>query len=193
MPAADDAIIRKIETAVLRPDVVMDAIEGAVRRLQPSEETVAARREQITTELRRLDEEQQRYIAAIAVAPDVVALAAEVAKREQRQQALARELDGLSRLAAIAAVGAHQIEADLRERLRDWRGLMARNTACARQILMRLLGREKIRWTPHPETREYEFQVRVTFGKVLRGLAITDLVVTTGRSSPTEFEPVFWP
>ena len=84
---------------------------------------------------------------------------------------------------------------------------MARSRAAEhayrRRVLDRLLP-ERIAWTPRREDGIYEYRDRLHFDHVLTGIALTErraksnrslkgTKVTEGGTSPTGFEPVFWP
>ena len=102
-------------------------------------------------------------------AGDVVALAAAVRDREARRAQLVRDLEALERQrAAVARFDARQVEATLRRKLADWRGLLGQHTPIARQMVKLLDGR--LRWTPRPEARCYEFAGRTVLDKLLVGV-----------------------
>lgn len=53
---------------VLDREVVEGAIVDAIRKLRPSRETVDAKRQALQAEIAKIEAEQARYVAAIAVA-----------------------------------------------------------------------------------------------------------------------------
>jgi hypothetical protein len=67
--AADDAILDKLSRYVLDPAIIEGAIADAVQEPQPSNADVERKR--LQTELRRIEEEQARFVEAIAVAGNV--------------------------------------------------------------------------------------------------------------------------
>ena len=119
---------------------------------------MAGRREELQTELIKLDGELARYAEAIATAGELSAIVAEMKKREARRTHLKAELVKLGTRAESASLNAARVSSNLRERLTDWQGLLHRQTAEARQILRRLLVGRLV-FTPREDEkgRYYEF------------------------------------
>ena len=185
MAVADEAILSKLSDFVLDREVVEGAILDAVQELRPSRDTVEAKRTALEAELRRLEEEQGRLVAAIAVAGQVDALANAIKEHEQDRARLHYELAALDGLERLSTFDVRGVERDLRKRLEEWRGLLRRQTPLSRQVITRLLD-GRIAWTPRKEEGIYEFAGRAKFDKLLSGI-----VFTRGMASPTGFEPVF--
>ena len=82
------------------------------------------------------------------------------------------------------------MEARLRAKLSDWRGLLRRKVTEARAVLRALLI-GPLRFTPVADGRRcgYAFEGAVALDRLLSG--VVDL--PTKVASPTGFEPVFWP
>jgi hypothetical protein len=74
MTVADDAILSKLSRYVLDLEVVEGAIGDALAVLQPSGEILESRRAALATDIRRLEDEPARLVAAIAIAGQVDAL-----------------------------------------------------------------------------------------------------------------------
>jgi len=168
---------------VLDPAIVEGAIADAIRQLRPSRDSIEAKRQALDAELRKVDETQGRYVAAIAAAGPIDALARALKDCEQTRRRLQHELaalDGLDRLSIFDVTG---IERDLRSRVKEWRGLLKRQTPIARQVLSRLLD-GRIVWTPRKDEGLYEFAGRAKFDRLLSGL-----VVTSGMVPVRGFEP----
>lgn len=152
MAAADDAILTKLSDYVLDREIVEGAIADAIQELRPSRDAVEARRADLQTKIKRLEEEQDRYVAAIAIAGNVEALARSLQEREQQRTRLWDELSALDGLAHVSHFDARRIEKDLRGRLKEWRPLLHRQTPLSRQVVARLLDSgQKIAWTPHKD------------------------------------------
>ena len=179
MAAADEAILTKMSTYVLDPDIVEGAIADAIRELRPSPDTIEDKRQALQAELRGLDAKQLNYVAAIAKAGQVDALAAAMRECEQDRGRLQHELAALDGLDHLSTFDVKRIERDLRGRLAEWRALLGRQTPLSRQVLSRLLD-GKIAWTPRRDEGLYEFAGRAKFDKLLRGI-----VFTQGMASPT--------
>lgn len=85
MADADDAILTKVSDYVLDREIVEGAITDAIRELRPSRDAADARRGSLQAEIRKLEDEQARYVAAIAVSGQVEALARALQEREQQR------------------------------------------------------------------------------------------------------------
>jgi hypothetical protein len=115
-------------------------------------------------------------------------LGALVTALKQREQDRRRLTDDVQQLEHVIAGGvdADTIHDELARRVRDWRTLAARNVAQGRQILRKLL-RGRVRFTPRDDGR-VELSGQADYGKLFSGIALATVV-----TSPTGFEPVFWP
>ena len=82
MSAADEAVLTKIADYVLAPEVVEGAILDAIAELRPSGDTVETRRAALVAELRQVEAEQARFVAAIAATGEVDALVVAIKERE---------------------------------------------------------------------------------------------------------------
>ena len=173
MEVADWAVLSAIERDLLRPEVVEEALREAIRELQLSNGDVARRREELQTELIKLDGELARYAEAIATTGELSAIVAEMNKREARRTHLKAELVKLGTRADIASLNAARVSSNLRERLTDWQGLLHRQTAEARQILRRLLVGRLV-FTPREDEkgRHYEFAGQGSISNLLAGVVL---------------------
>ena len=179
MVAADDAILTKIADYVLVPEVVEGAIRDAVRELRPSREVAEATRAGLDAELRRVEQEKGRLVAAIATAGDVDTLATALQERDRAARRLKGELIALDSAEQLSTFDVCRVERQLREKLGEWRGLLRRQIPISRQVLARLLD-GRITWKPSKEEGLYEFEGKVRLDRLLSGL-----VVTRGMASPT--------
>ena len=75
--------------------------------------------------------------------------------------------------------------------LADWRGLLGRHVATSRQLLRKLLDRQRFVFYPQSKGAAcwYELGVTPTLDKFFGALPLLKIAGT----SPTGFEPVFWP
>ena len=181
MLAADDAVLTEIGDVVLDRDIVAGAIEDAIAELRPPRDTIDGKREALQTELRKLDEQQGRYVAAIAQAGEIDALVIALKTCDQDRQRVQRELAALDGMDRLSTFDVKRIERDLVNRLAEWRGLLKRQTPLARQVLSKLLA-DKIVWTPRKDEGLYEFAGRARFDRTLAGI-----VDTVGRESPYRY------
>ena len=183
MRAADDAILETVSGYVLDPEIIEGAIADALRDLRPTRETVEAKRAALLADLRTLAEEQARYVAAIAVAGEVEALARALKDREQRRARLQQELAALDTVERLSTFDVRQVERDLRARVAEWRSLMRRQTPLARQVLSRLLD-GRVAWTPRKDAGLYEFAGRAKYDRLLSGIVVTQGVVPVRGFEP---------
>ena len=184
MSAADEAVLTKIADYVLAPEVVEGAILDAIAELRPSGDTVETRRAALVAELRQVETEQARFVAAIAAAGDVDALVVAIKERERDRDRLNQELAALDGMETLSGgFDPANVERALREKLDDWRGLLRRQTPLARQVLTQLLA-ERIVWTPNKEEGRYEFTGRVKYDRLLRGVVFTQGMVAVRGIEP---------
>jgi hypothetical protein len=168
MTMTDDAILSKLSSYVLDPEIVEGAIADALAELRPTSDDMERRRGAVHAEIRRVEEEQARFVAAIAVAGDVEALAQGLREREQQRIRLRSELVKLERAEQLNAFDARRIERELGKRLADWRDLLRRQAPVARQVVSHVLD-GRILCTPNPAERLYRFSGRVKFDELLSG------------------------
>jgi site-specific DNA recombinase len=169
MALADDEILTKMSGYILDREIVEGAIMDAVQELRPSREAVETTRRHLLAEIRRLDDEQARYVSAIAIAGQIEALAQALKTNEQQRTRLRQDLAGLDRLSEMTTFDLKRIARDLRKRVEDWRGLLTRQKLLARQTLSQLLD-GRILWTPRKDTGIYEYRGRVKFDQLLSGI-----------------------
>ncbi len=101
MVEADDAILTEVGDVVLDPEIVQGAIQDAIAELRPSRNVLETKRTTLDSELRRVDEQEGRFVAAIAADGPIDALARALKACEHDRQRVRRELaalDGLDRL-----------------------------------------------------------------------------------------------
>ena len=139
------------------------------------------RQEEADTQLDQLgvEDEQARYVAAIAVARNVDVLARALQDREHQRTRVLHELASLNTLAQLGQFDRKRIEADLYGRVHDWRQTLRRQMPLSRQVVAHLLD-GRIVWPPRRDEGLYEFRGRVKFDGLVNGL-----VVTQGVTSPT--------
>jgi site-specific DNA recombinase len=173
MIAADDAILSELRDHVLQSSVVEGAIRDALAELLPGRDAIEQRRAGIETELRKVEEEQARLVAAIAGGRPLDALSKALQEREYHRSRLIADLDALAKTSRRAVGDAARLERELHGRLQEWRALLKRHTPLTRQIVTRLLD-GKIVWTPHKDERRYEYQGKVTLDHLLTGNVFTE-------------------
>jgi DNA invertase Pin-like site-specific DNA recombinase len=166
----DTAVVAMLQTDVLTPDVVEAVVERAAALYAAEPDTYTERRERAASEAQRLQEEAQRLTEAVAEGGSIPALVAALRDREQRRAdalALVEHLEGLSRPPVWSAT----VRAEIRRRLADWRALLSREPAIARQIVRKLVD-GRLTMTPKvtPEGRYYEVTGHATYGRLFAGV-----------------------
>lgn len=194
MEAADRAVLSAVERDLLRPQVVEEALREAVRALQHPEDEVARRREALGANLKKVEDELTRYAEAIATAGRLDAILAAMKEREVRRAHLKTELAKLESRAKVASPDAARLDLTLRERLRDWQGLLQRQTAEARQILRRLLVGRLV-FTPREDAngRYYEFVGQGSISEVVSGVVLPEGWWPQGDTPVRLLTPWFYP
>jgi site-specific DNA recombinase len=179
MASAESVILDAVESSVLDPDVISEAVARAARVLES--DRPARRLADVEDALRRLDGETARLSSAIAAGGDLAALVTALREREGQRRALRVEREALAAAPTAAMLTGAALRDDLRRRLDDWRGLLRRQPAQGQQILRRLIvGR--LDCTPQPE-RYYRVTGTATFSKLFEG------VLPPMVASPAGVEP----
>ena len=167
MVAANKALVEAVREQVLSPEVVIAAVARAAEQIAALAEhppDTDAVRGQLTD----LERELSRLTEALAAGGDVPSVVAAIKDREQRQGSLRATLTAMERVAQLPSLDLTRLERDLTERLTEWRGLLARHTTQARQLLRKLLVG---RLTFAPETRDNGRYVQITGTGTIRSLA----------------------
>ncbi len=129
-----------------------------------------------------------RLTAAVASGGDIPALVDAIKTQDTQRRALRGRLEALQRPAVTFD---HVLERRLREAVTEWRDVLGRQVAQARQIVDKLLSD---RLTFAPETRNgcrgFRFQAMGTVAKLVSGVVPGELSTLHTGASPTGFEPV---
>ncbi|MGE3957580.1 MAG: recombinase family protein [Vicinamibacterales bacterium] len=186
---ADDAVLREIERHVLHPAVVQRAIELTLDALRPDAQAGKAERERLDRERRRAESEVANLTAALAAGgADLQPLIAALRAADQRRQALAEQLAGLTVAGdAFTTATAAALERQVLDKLAAWRATMRQEAPEARQVLREVIA-ERVALTPAEADgkRFYRFRGLFSFGGLFEG---TDC--PRALASPPGFEPGF--
>jgi DNA invertase Pin-like site-specific DNA recombinase len=172
MAAADDAILTGLSDYVMAPVIVEGAVVDAVAELQPAREMRQGQRAALQAQIRKLEQEQARFVAAIAVAGKIDALARALRDNHQQRAQFQAKLMLVDNTDRVSATEANMIENEVRARLEESRELFRRQKALARQIVSQLLE-GRIVWMPRKKERLYEFAGRTKFALTLKGTVFT--------------------
>ena len=179
----DEAVLRTLAGDVLRPAVVNAVIEGVLRDFQP--QNVERDVSRLRAELQTIEREVMNLTKAIAAGAQLEPLLTELKVRQNRSQ----ELRGI--IATWAALSPARfdrkvIEEKVQAQLERWRELLKKHVQDGRQFLREALT-GPLRFAP--ERGMYRFEGEVGLGRLL---GVAGALAPFG-SSPTGFEPVFWP
>ncbi len=187
MKDTDDAVLATLEEHVLRPEVVTGALREAVARLKRPAGAQEAERERLLRTLARLTAELARFTEALVSDGNLPSIVAALTEREAQRSRLEQQLAALDELEQVRGFDLQRVEPDLRAKLDDWRGLLSRNVAQARQALRSLVP-ARLTFTPKEEEGErfYMFEGMAVLDRFLAGIVLPKALV-----APTGFEPVF--
>ncbi len=165
MTRTNQAVLATLEQDILKPEVVERAVQLALERLRPQPDT--AKQDSLNADLAIVQGEIDHLTKAIATGGDIPSLVAAIKERETRKAHIEDELRSLQQLEEVAQLDLKEIERDLRERLEQWKDLLQRHPAQARQILRKLLVGRLV-FTPGENG--VEFRGEAALGRVLEGL-----------------------
>lgn len=187
MPMADAAALGIIADEVLSPDVVELAIDKLVAMFDVPAEDMDARRVRLTDGLRKVEKELANLQAAVADGNPPETLLAGIRDRERRQKSLQSELKALEAGPTLRAAGV-EIRSEALRLLADWRGLLGKHVATSRQLLRKLLDRERFVFYPQGKgaARWYDLGVTPTLD---RFFAAVPMLKKAG-TSPTGFDRI---
>ncbi|MFQ5803603.1 MAG: recombinase family protein [Candidatus Methylomirabilales bacterium] len=186
MEEVDQAVLTAVQADLLRPEVITAVLKEALARLRPASDPTRQRRA-VESSLTRVKDELTRLAAAVAAGGNLPALLEAMKERERQRARIEQELTALDQLAQVGRLDLTRLERTLRAKLGDWRGLLWRHVAEARQVLRKLLAGRLV-FTPrqHEDGRYYEFTGEGVVEPLLAGAVLPKAGV-----APTGFEPVF--
>jgi hypothetical protein len=167
MEVLDREVLATLETDVLRPSVVEQAIEIALEELAPTGQATA--RERLAHDVATLERECERLARAMTRGGRLDALLGVLEQHQARLVAARRELASVAGF--TLSVDRMGLQGRLRAKLQDWRRLLTADVASGRAVL-RLLLEGPIRFTPIVEERGrgYAFEGAIAFDQMLPGV-----------------------
>ena len=181
MTQADDAVLSAVLEDFLDAELIEAVVARALERVEPVVEDASMRRGCIEAALGEVEQEICRLTHAIASGGQLAGLLTGLKDREDRREALRAELHGLRRVEQRGNVDRSLLATQIRQRVDEWRGLLTRQTAYARQLLTKLLEGPMI-FTPQlNDSGTWEFTATARFDRLLAGL-----VDATSVASPTD-------
>jgi hypothetical protein len=181
MESLDAEVLATLEDDIMRPSVVEEAIRLALAELARARQSAARRR--LETELAAVRLECERLAEAIAHGGPLDVLMERLRARQTRRVALEGELAAQRQVASYASP--HALEARLRAKLADWRGLLRRNVTEGRAVLRQLLIGPLL-FSPVNEERRrgYAFEGLIALDRLIAGvLELPTKVASPGGSA----------
>ena len=170
MRLADRAVLATLQSDLLWPEVLSEAVRKAMAQLRQPDETVAQQPHELCDTLGRLDEEVARLTAAIAAGGHLQPLLQGIQQREHQREVLQQTLRELERAEQHRGIDVEQLEAELMDKLRDWQELLTHQVSQARQILRALLRSSLTFMTNTQVPRTVEFTGQGTLEPLLTGV-----------------------
>jgi recombinase-like zinc beta ribbon protein len=162
MDCSDDAVLSVIERQVLQPEIVSSAIRKAVARLKRHAAANIAGQDQDTTstQLAAVERELAHLTAAVSAGGELRTLIQAIREREGQRDILRRKDCNAGGCEACLRIDPDAVERALTVKLKDWRALLRRHVPQARQILRKLLGKNRLEFKAYRNGRErgYEFR-----------------------------------
>lgn len=188
MEQADEAALSMIADEVLAPAVIALALDKLFAMLDAPTETPAARRTRLAEALAQVDAELANLARAVAAEPSDTLLAA-IREREREAKRLRADIAAVDAAPAVRA-GADAVRAEALRLVEDWRGLLRRNTATGRQLLRKVLDRERFLFTPQRAGSErwYDVAVRPSLDRFLAAVPSLNKAVASPKGSATGYQ-----
>jgi hypothetical protein len=191
MEVIDAEVLATLRDDIFRPSVVERAVALVLEELSPRR--VDERHAEQAAALAALDVEQAALMASITRGGDVELLVRLVGRLQAVQGRRAALMGNRPPHAGIAAQAAAQgLERGIREKLADWRGLLARNAESGRAVMKELLV-GPLRFSPEVDERRkrYRFAGAVALDRLVAG--VIDLKTLTRVTSPAGIDCSYTP
>ena len=144
-------------------------MEKAVQRVHAQNKDVATQRSSLVQELSEVETRKHRLVDAIARGEAIESLLTQLKAEEQQARLLAEKLRTLSNYEQATSLDRKQLGEELKRRVADIRGLLARHVSQARQMIRKLVP--QLDCTPFREGDEkgYRFSGDGSYGQLLSG------------------------
>ena len=164
----DQAVLTALAD-VLDERILEAAVEKAVQQLQSQNKGVAKQQSRLAQELSEVETRKHRLIEAIARGEAIESLLTQLKAEEQQARLLTDRLRTLSNCEQLSSLNRKQLSEELKRRVADIRGLLARHISQARQMIRTLVP--QLDCTPFQEGDEkgYRFSGDGSYGQLLSG------------------------
>ena len=154
---------------VLDERILDAAVEKAVQRLHAQNKDVATQRSSLAQELSEVENRKHRLVEASARGEALESLLTQLKAEEHQACLLAEKLSTLSHYEQVTALNRKQLKEELKRRVADMRGILARHVSQARQMIRKLVP--QLDCTPFREgdEKDYRFSGDGSYGQLLSG------------------------
>jgi site-specific DNA recombinase len=139
MADGDGIVIETLLDDVLSPDILDDAIDGAIELVQGDGADVAGRLERVEQDLEQVERERARLVAAVAAGGELSGLLDALQERERRRTYLQSERESIATQRRAGAVHVSDLRGELTELADSWRHVLATQPDESRPVILRLL------------------------------------------------------
>jgi DNA invertase Pin-like site-specific DNA recombinase len=154
----EEAILSKMEQDLLRPEVLVAAIQRVLAKLTPSPAALEAERSRIKAQITTAERELATLGAAVAQGGPLQTLLEQIRDREKVLSGLRTTVTQLDHQEALIQLDPPALEAKLRGKLQDFTGLRQRHPAAARSLLRKVIS-GRITFTPVTGTDRAYYRV----------------------------------
>jgi len=126
----DQAVLTALAD-VLDERILEAAVEKAVQQLEAQNKDVATQRSRLAQELSEIETRKHRLVEAIARGEAIESLLTQLKAEEQQARLLTERLSMLSHYEQLTSLNRKQLSEELKRRVADIRGLLARHVSLA--------------------------------------------------------------
>ena len=168
MRTADAAVIEALLTDLLTPDRLASVVKRLLARATAAQDTPNTTRVGVERQLVAVEAALDRLTTAVASGGDIPALVDAIKTQDAQRRALRGRLEALQRPAVTFD---HVLERRLRGAVTEWRDVLGRQVAQARQIVTKLLA-DRLTFVPECRNgrRGFRFQATGTVDKLIAGV-----------------------
>jgi site-specific DNA recombinase len=169
--------------------VLMDHVDAAILDALDGR-TPLRDAERLRRELATVEQEASRLSTAIATGGDMAPLLAALQARQLRRQELTMALAATEQHSP-SRLDRRRIEREVREKLRDWRGLLTKHIEDGRELLRQVLSGPVRLWPVEGERRVFRFEGTADLGRLFSGVAGLATCVASPTGTVLSYQPTF--
>ena len=160
MDRANEEVLRVLERDVLHPKVISTIVDKALDKFKASETEWKERRHSLHKQIKDIDIEIERLVAAVSVGGDIPVLVTAIKVANERRTGLSRDLAEVDSQQHSEA-DYDQLKKDLKAHFEtSWQTVLSRQVGPTRQILRKLFNGNRLPFTPicDESKSRYEFE-----------------------------------